>query len=500
MYATPGAAGLMAISKVFYPLEHFKGEQGDYQLLPFRFMRWNPGEVLLVNDVGEYLFVADSEFLDFVGKKLSVESEIYQKLSTYGFLARRGSRIAVELLATKLRTKKEFLVGFTRLHIFVVTLRCDTSCRYCQVSRVNSGGSRFDMSEEVANLSIELMMRSPADELKVEFQGGEPLLNVDRIEQIINAVEAHPTRRGRRVQYVVATHLGWLSPRILELFKKYSVKVSTSLDGPRDLHEANRPKLKGSSYLSFVENLKTVRAALGDESVSAIMTTTERSLGRAEDIVDEYVHLGFDEIFLRPVSPYGFAVRTGESQSYDQCRFLDFYSRALDRVIEWNRRGVPLREFYAKILLTKILTPFATGYVDLQSPTGLGVGVVVYNYDGDVFASDESRMLAEMGDRAFKLGNVHQDKYEQIFHGESIRRLVYNSVQESWPGCSDCAFLPYCGTDLVFNYRTQGDIVGHRPTSEFCARNMGILKLIFGKLRGTDEFVKSLLVSWACAA
>ena len=55
-------------------------------------------------------------------------------------------------------------------------------------------------------------------------------------------------------------------------------------------------------------------------------------------------------------------------------------------------------EVYAQLLLQKMLTPFPTGYVDLQSPAGLGIGCVVYNYDGDVYASDEGRMLAEMKD------------------------------------------------------------------------------------------------------
>ncbi len=43
------------------------------------------------------------------------------------------------------------------------------------------------------------------------------------------------------------------------------------------------------------------------------MTTTERSLDRIEDIIDEYVGLGLMDI-LRPLSPYGFAVKTKQIQ------------------------------------------------------------------------------------------------------------------------------------------------------------------------------------------
>jgi hypothetical protein len=37
------------------------------------------------------------------------------------------------------------------------------------------------------------------------------------------------------------------------------------------------------------------------------MTTTEASLDRAREIIDCYLELGLTNIFLRPLSPYGFA-------------------------------------------------------------------------------------------------------------------------------------------------------------------------------------------------
>src|SRR5262249_24934885 len=119
------------------------------------------------------------------------------------------------------------------------------------------------------------------------------------------------------------------------------------------------------------------------------------------------------------------------------------------------------------------------------------------NYDGDVYASDEARMLGEMGDHNFRLGNVYRNSYEDIFRGELLRTLTAASVLESLPGCTDCAFLPFCGGDPIFNHRTQGDPIGHRPTSAFCVRNMGILRHLFGLLRGGDDFVQGLLTSWA---
>jgi uncharacterized protein len=215
------------------------------------------------------------------------------------------------------------------------------------------------------------------------------------------------------------------------------------------------------------------------------------------EIVDEYRRLEFDAIFLRSISPFGFATRGRPDRRYDMEAFVTFYREALAHVIELNRSGYAFVEVFAQILLRKILTPFPTGYVDLQSPAGAGISVVAYNYDGDVYASDEARMLAEMGDTSFKLGNVRQDDYQAIFGGPAIRALTNASCVETLPGCSECAFAPYCGSDPVWNWATQADPIGHRPTSVFCAKNMEIIRHLLTLWRDGDPFVQELFVRWA---
>jgi His-Xaa-Ser system radical SAM maturase HxsB len=229
--------------------------------------------------------------------------------------------------------------------------------------------------------------------------------------------------------------------------------------------------------------------------VSAIMTATRLSLQHPREIVDEYVKQGFESIFLRNLSPYGFAVKTQQRIGYSIDEFLEFYKLTLEYILELNRKGINLVETYAQIILTRILTPFSTGYVDLQSPSGAGIGVAVYNYDGNVYASDESRMLAEMGDKQFRLGNVHSNTYEQIFGGHSIRAIVRSSCVESLPGCSDCAFQSFCGADPIFNYATQGDMIGHQPTSEFHKKNFFIIKHLLS-LYHSDATIRKIFWAW----
>ena len=75
---------------------------------------------------------------------------------------------------------------------------------------------------------------------------------------------------------------------------------------------------------------------------------------------------------------------------------------------------MPIVEAYSQLIARKLLLPFGTHYVDLQHPAGTGISAIIYNYDGDIYASDEGRMLAEMGDHTFRLGNLHSDSYVDV--------------------------------------------------------------------------------------
>lgn len=480
---------------VFFEPGHYVAVSNGYRLLPFQFIDFD-GRKLVVNEVGEHEVLESALFDAFVSHELSSESGTYQDLKAKHFLADSDSKAALRLLALKYRTKRSLLADFTRLHIFVVTLRCDTSCQYCQVSRVSMNRSKYDMTQEAADRALDLVFRSTAKAIKIEFQGGEPLLNFDLIRYVTEQAELRNHSAGKDLQFVITTNLSCISDEILNFLKNHSIWVSTSLDGPAFIHNTNRPRPGNDAYETTIRGIERVRDILGHDGVSALMTTTKLSLDHPGEIVDEYAARGFSYIFLRPLSPYGFAVKTQKKTGYELQAFLGFYKKALDRIIEVNRGGRPMLEVYAQILLTKILTPFPTGYVDLQSPAGAGIGAVVYNYDGDVYASDEARMLAEMGDETFRLGSLFENSYEEIFGGPLLRTLVAASCVESLPGCSDCAFQTFCGADPIENHATQGDIFGHRPTSNFCGRNMEIIKHLLRLYHGNDPFVRELFWSW----
>jgi uncharacterized protein len=475
--------------------EVFQAESAQWQYLPFRFERIN-GKVLVTNMVGEHLFLDRAEFEALGEKALPADSPLVRKLRTKHLIREPDDQLPVELLALKARTRYRRLSEFTSLHIFVASLRCEHSCPYCQVSRQSSDREAFDMSSETAAIALKSTFRSPSQNIKIEFQGGEPLLNFELIEEVVAEARRINEEHQKNLGFVIATNLALLDDRHLDFCGANDVYISTSLDGPADLHNKNRPRPGKNSWELATEGIQRVRETLGVDRVSALMTTTRSSLDRVTEIIDTYVEQGLTAMFLRPLSPYGFAIKTKSFAAYDVERWLPFYEEGLDYILELNRQGVPMVETYAAIVLKKMLTNDDPGYVDLTSPAGIGIGALVYNYDGDVYASDEGRMLAEMGDTTFRLGNLHKDSYEEIMLSDALLAPLDESFTASAPMCQDCAFEPYCGADPTYHHATTGDYLGRKPSSGFHRRNVAIFKLLLERYEG-DPQTRALFQTWA---
>ncbi len=474
----------------------FSPEASTLQLLPIRFERLGADRLLVGNMVGDLTEMTEAELDRLCALDLAPGDGLYERAFEKLFIGSAEQRTQQQLLALRLRSRLSFLRAATPLHLFVVTLRCEHSCPYCQVSRQSQDRQRYDMDRDTASKALDIALSAPAPAIKIEFQGGEPLLNFELIRWIVPEAKKRAAESGKQLGFVIATNLALLSEEILDFAGEHGVLFSTSLDGPGDLHNKNRPRRGMNSYELAVAGIARIKERLGPDRVAALMTTTEASLDRVEEIVDEYILQGLDGIFLRPLSPYGFAIKTKQFHKYRAQEWLEFWKRGLAYILQINKSGRRFPEFYSTLLVRRMLSDEPIGYVDLRSPAGIGLGALVYNYDGTVFASDEARMLAEMGDRSFELGNVHDHSYRDLVLSDTLVSAVADSLTQSAPQCSSCAFEPHCGADPVYHHATQQDSVGIKPLSEFCYRQKGMITHLFELLEHSPEDA-AILRSWA---
>ena len=123
------------------------------------------------------------------------------------------------------------------MHIVVVTLRCNQRCHYCHASSQSVDDTRWDMSVKTARQVVDKIMSTPSPTVKIEFQGGEALLNFQVIRTIVKEAKRRNKKAKKDLSFEVCTNLTLMDDAILAYLKKEDISVSTSLDGPREIHD-----------------------------------------------------------------------------------------------------------------------------------------------------------------------------------------------------------------------------------------------------------------------
>jgi His-Xaa-Ser system radical SAM maturase HxsB len=348
------------------------------------------------------------------------------------------------------------------------------------------------MDNENAERSVDVALQSPEKFLTFEFQGGEPLLNYKVIKHIVEYTEER--KQGHHISYNVVSNLTLLTDEMIEFFSKYDFGISTSVDGPENVHNCNRTFANGTgSYEKVVCKIEKIREA--GLNIGAIQTTTKESLNYSKEIVMTYKELGFRSIFIRPLTPLGKATVNWNEIGYTAEEFMDFYKRVMEEVLRLNKQGYYMSEGHSSILLNKMKGKFVN-YMELRSPCGGGIGQLAYYADGNVFTCDEGRMLYEMGQNTFCLGNVKKNNFNEIVNNGVCRTVCKASILEALPSCCDCVYQPYCGTCPVVNYALDKDIIEKKPRGYRCKIYSGMLDFLFEKIYNGEQDTINILNSW----
>lgn len=473
-------------------------KKADCKNLPFFRFRDRGDKIIITNEVGEYAHLSPDDFQAYVNNNLDQSSDLYQELSAKNFI--RHSMDVTSLIG-KYAKKKRYLYSGPSLHIMVVTLRCNQKCIYCHASAQNMDQGEMDMTLETAERSLDLIFQTTSPDVIIEFQGGEPLVNWPVVEYVVKEARKRAEKNGKNLELRLISNFSLMDEKKYQFLLDSDVSLCTSLDGPSDLHNRNRPLFGGDSHAHVAKWIKRFNKdypKLNQKGyiwkMASITTVSRYTLSYYKEILDEYIKLGFNSIFLRPLNPFGFSKAAWPKIGYTAAEYIDFYKKALDYVILLNRKGIRFEEKFAKTFLVKILTEYDPNMMDYRSPCGAALGQLAYNYNGDVYTCDEGRMVSMMGDDNFKVGNIFESTYQDLVAGPVSKTMCSASCMEGLAGCSTCAYLPYCGVCPVYNYFEQGNIFGQMPSNERCQISMATQDHIFDKLQ--DPEAKDIFQSW----
>lgn len=468
----------------------------------FRFRRLANGKVVMSSMEGRWLVLDADDFARFARGEIPETDPLHAKLAERNFLRHH---VDVPAAAAMLQARRAYVGAGPNLHIVVVTLRCNTTCVYCHASRANMDATHTDMTPEIADKTVDMILKSTNPYVTIEFQGGEPLVAFATVKHLAESALQKNRDIGKEIEFTMVSNLSLMDEEKLDWLLANKVQICTSIDGPPEVHDKQRklPKVYGESghalASSWVKRINERYREMGlDETlyhVEALVTTTRDVLERPKELVDSYVNLGCRALFLRPLDPFGFASKTAGRIEYPREAYLDYYRSAVDYMIELNKQGVEILERYAAIFLTKILQGTDPNFLDIRQPSGAGIGQLAYNYDGTIFTCDEGRMLHEMGDDTFYLGTV-DSSYRDIVGHETVRAVVLAGQLVAQPDCTHCAYQPYCGIPPVHSHKTQGTLFGRMRESSLCAVHKGIQDYLFEKLAGGDAQTLDILEKW----
>lgn len=119
------------------------------------------------------------------------------------------------------------------------------------------------MSVALASEALDLALaRVGAGRLNLAFLGGEPLLAVERLEEIVSMAADRCARQGATLWPCITTNGTVFTPKALALLAGRGFDVTVSFDGVRRAHDSVRPFLDGrGSHAATVAGIRQALAA-----------------------------------------------------------------------------------------------------------------------------------------------------------------------------------------------------------------------------------------------
>ncbi len=463
----------------------------------FRFKKMGE-DYLLTNDFGFHFFMSPEHFNQFIEGKMDMESKMYKELTEKGFTKKPPIYREKELIGIYQRRNKHLFSDGPKLHIMVLTLRCNYSCVYCHASSRNMDSKGFDMDEETAKRTVDFIFSTPAKTMTIEFQGGEPLANWDVLKFIVEYSRKKEETEGKRLHLALVSNLSLMTDRKLDFLIKNRVYICTSIDGPEKIHNKNRPFPGKNSYKETIKWTEKIVKKLAEidkgkkhqPRPGALVTVTKATLDDPKGVIDEYINRGLDSIHFRYLNYLGVAEKSRDTIGYSADEFIDAWKEAMDYIISLNKEGKNFQERESQIILRKMLSDMGIDYTDLRSPCGAALGQMLYNYDGKIFTCDEGRM---MGDEAFLIGDVESSVYEKVVLGNKVKVMATASCLETLP-CDLCVYKPYCGVCPVKHYAYYGNLFPQMKSTDFCKIKTAQFDYLFEKIK--DKEVKNIFLRW----
>ncbi len=463
-------------------------ETGSYSILNYNTYKFDDDHILITTDTGSWVVLSKREYDLLRSMNVDNDKNLYSILEEKGIIITKNN---YQKIISMTKTRLFHLFNGITLHVVVPTLRCNLKCVYCQAKSKPFNKIEYDMSEETAKRVVDFIFQSPSKFYTIEFQGGEPTANFDIIKFIVEYTKeknGSPYPKNgwffgkKAITFRIVTNLTLMDDEKFEFIKENQIEITTSLDGPKELHNRNRPNESYDKVVRWIKKMRNYKFFSG-----AIATITRESLKYPKEIVDEYVSLGMNKIKLRHLNVAGMAADRWEKIGYTWEKYIEFWKKYINYLFELNKDKT-IVDVDASLIAKRILFLKPPLNTCIGAPCGAGITQVAYDQNGNIFICDEAR-----GNETFKIGNVMQN-YKDVFTSQDVLQFIGNSSMVTT--LADASpWHPYVSPCMVSTYGQTGTLVPKLSTDFVWNIRSSQTKFIFEKII-FDKEKRNILTKW----
>lgn len=347
--------------------------------------------------------------------------------------------------SAELFKKRQSVVKAICLH---VAHACNMRCGYCFAGEGEYHGERAIMSYDTGRRALDWLIENSGTRhnLEVDFFGGEPLLDLDVVKQLVAYGRSREKECGKNFRFTLTTNGLLLDDDTIEFLNREMGNVVISLDGRKDVND-NMRKMPdgGGTYDAILPAFKKLAASRDQRDYYVRGTYTHYNTDFASDVI-HMADLGFKELSIEPVvappdAPYAL-------KESDIPKLLSEYERLACEMLERKREGKG-RDF----TFYHYMIDLTGGPCIVKRVSGCGVGTeyVAVTPTGDLYPCHQF-----VGEERFLLGNIYDGITNDSICDEFKSCNVYSHEE-----CADCFAKLYCSGGCAANaYHTTGSITG----------------------------------------
>lgn len=305
-----------------------------------------------------------------------------------------------------------------------LTHNCNLRCTYCYTGAKYGSGMTAAVADEALRFSLDEAERSGAEHLETVFFGGEPLLRLDLLCDVVDRIRAAKPRF--RVSFKTSTNGTLLDAAAVRALAERDVYVSLSLDGEPATQDAERPDALGRGTSG------RLRAAIDllldwNPCTAVNCVVTPRTSGDLDRSVRWLRERGFRYIST--------ALDTGAEWTPRDLRAL---GRSYRRLAAWYvEETLGGRNFYLSAFDEKIRTR-TRGPLDRAERCSIGWRQFSIAPSGRLYPC--VRFVQADDDLTLSIGDVSTG------FDEARRRTLAGHSEQPKPECEGCALLDRCAS------------------------------------------------------